>query len=501
VLVWLLVTYTDGEPETYVLPLTTGVGPERDPLLAETPQALICRLVPEGGGADGWAADLLDGGAVPEVFETLLGVVVGRRRLRGERDTLTGSAENGLRAHLGLGSGRRGRVGPDPLPARPSRAEQSNSSAFFGDRAVLKLYRTLEEGPTPDLEVSRFLTRRRFPHVAPVLGSIAVRREGGASATLAMVQAWVPNEGDLWTATRESVEAYLEACAAEPEAPDVPPVATTALLELARAEPPALAYRLLGPSLEMGRLLGERMGQLHRALASDPDDPAFAPEPMAPFHLRAIYQSIRTSANEALALLQRGRSTLTVAQQSEAELVLAARPRLEERLRALLQVPSGGQRIRVHGDLHLGQMLDTGADVVFLDFEGEPARPLSERRLKRPALTDVAGMIRSFHYAAQGTRLERERREAEEPIPAALATWCRFWYRSVAAACLGSYRATTVGASFLPGDDTGFATLLDALLLAKAAYELRYELGSRPDWVGVPLAGLADLLGAGVPAP
>jgi maltose alpha-D-glucosyltransferase/alpha-amylase len=175
-------------------------------------------------------------------------------------------------------------------------------------------------------------------------------------------------------------------------------------------------------------------------------------------------------------------------------LVIAAVVGSDRGVRRLLDTRIGGQRIRVHGDLHLGQVLDTGNDVMITDFEGEPVRPLGERRLKRPALVDLAGMTRSFHYAAHAPRLEILRSDGRRAESRDLSAWSRFWYQWVAASCVAGYRHVTVGAAFLPPDDEGWSVLLEALLISKAAYELRYELGSRPDWVGIPLVGFRELV-------
>jgi maltose alpha-D-glucosyltransferase/alpha-amylase len=174
--------------------------------------------------------------------------------------------------------------------------------------------------------------------------------------------------------------------------------------------------------------------------------------------------------------------------------VLAAGPQVEEHLRPLLERRIGGMRIRIHGDYHLGQVLHTGKDIVVIDFEGEPARSIGERRLKRPALTDVAGMLRSYDYAAFGALSDERATGAVDGEVATLDRWARAWYDWSARAFLDGYRGATAGAGFLPGDDEGFIALLDALLLSKAAYELRYELNSRPDWIGIPLAGIEALL-------
>ncbi|HWP64012.1 MAG TPA: putative maltokinase, partial [Candidatus Binatia bacterium] len=384
----------------------------------------------------------------------------------------------------------------EPLAATPLRAEQSNTSIRFDERLILKLYRVLEAGENPDLEIGRFLTERGFENVPAVAGHLEYRSADGTASTLAVLQAFVPNEGDLWAVTLDAVDAFYEAALAETEAPALDEPTTGALLEASRAEPPAAAHRLIGAYLDTARLLGERLGALHTVLASAPDDPAFAPEPMTPFHQRALYQSVRGTVREGLRLLERSRAAVPDRLRATAEAVLDAGRRLDERLRPLVERPLGGTRIRCHGDFHAGQVLFTGRDVIIIDFEGEPARPLSERRLKRPALVDVAGMIRSFHYAAHHPLVARgEAVGGGEAERAKLAAWARFWYTAVAASFLRGYDETTRGAAFLPSDEASRAVLLDALLLAKAAYELRYELNNRPAWVEIPLLGLAEILG------
>ena len=482
VLVLLEVEYEDGEPETYALPLISDEQVDLDELLASSPQAAIARLV---GGDE--PRHLLDGALVPEVLEALMGIAAGRRRVRGAGADLLGRAFRGLRTWAG--------TRPQDLPASPMRTEQSNSSAFFADRLIMKLYRTIEDGPNPDLEVCRFLVDKGFGHVPPVLGSIRLSRGSATSGSVAMIQAFVPNEGDLWQATRLAVESFLQDAVAEPELPRLGHESAGVLLDLSRTAPPDVAHRLIGAYLETARVLGGRIGEMHQVLASaDASEPDFVPEPMAPFHARALYQSIRSSVRESLSLLRSRQDMLSEPDRVTSERLLRSSGDIDARARRLLEQRIGGQRIRIHGDLHLGQVLDTGGDVVIIDFEGEPARPLGERRLKRPALTDLAGMIRSFHYAAHWSRMEQPAGLEDDEAGERVETWARFWYQWVSAACIRGYREATDGAAFLPHDDQAWSVLLDALLLSKVAYELRYEIGSRPTWVGIPMSGLEELL-------
>jgi maltose alpha-D-glucosyltransferase/alpha-amylase len=251
----------------------------------------------------------------------------------------------------------------------------------------------------------------------------------------------------------------------------------------------------IGPYIDRARQLGIRTGELHRALASRTDDPAFAPEPFSALYQRSLYQSVRTTVRENLRQLMRHVGSLPEGARADAQAALRLEATVDERLTALLGKRLGGMRIRCHGDLHAGQILHTGRDFMFIDFEGEPGRPLSERLLKRSPLTDVAGMIRSFHYAASGSLIRTKSSGSVRPEDAAtLDVWARYWYIWTSASYLRGYRRVTESAAFLPADDEEWAILLDALLLQKAFYELNYELNNRPDWITIPLQGIVSLL-------
>jgi maltose alpha-D-glucosyltransferase/alpha-amylase len=250
--------------------------------------------------------------------------------------------------------------------------------------------------------------------------------------------------------------------------------------------------------METARVLGERIGQMHTILAAaDPSERDLAPETLTPFVVRSIYQGIRTGVRDSLTLLRSRQGSLSDPDRAVASGVLATSDTIDRRLRRLLETRIGGQRIRIHGDLHLGQVLDTGNDVMIIDLEGEPARSLGERRLRKPPLTDLAGMIRSFDYAAHAPLVGVAGPDGRLKDAGDLLAWARFWSRWMSVACVAGYREATAGAAFLPPDDDGWSVLLEALLIAKAAYELRYELGSRPDWIGIPLLGFRDLVSGG----
>jgi maltose alpha-D-glucosyltransferase/alpha-amylase len=244
--------------------------------------------------------------------------------------------------------------------------------------------------------------------------------------------------------------------------------------------------------VESARLLGRRTAELHLALASDPDDPGFAPEHISPLDQRSIYQSMSQLALRSMELLRGQLNRLPEEAREEARKVLELEPKVTQRLKAFLARKLTNTRIRVHGDYHLGQVLYTGHDFVIIDFEGEPTRTLYERRLKRLALRDVAGMLRSFDYASQAAlRNQQFRPESVARVEA----WARFWVDSVSASFLSGYLTTAGPASFVPQSHEDLELQLSTMLLEKALYELRYELNTRPDWVRIPMRGIIEVVG------
>jgi trehalose synthase-fused probable maltokinase len=320
---------------------------------------------------------------------------------------------------------------------RPMGAEQSNSSVVLDEKYVLKAYRRLGAGPNPELEILRFLTERDFPHIAALRG-------------------WYGHTGRLIDATLGIVQDFLTGAT---DGWDL------ALADL-REDPRRFVAR--------ARALGEVTGRLHTALASDAQDPAFAPEETSAESLGLITATVDEEIERVFLDLPDDLDAL--------EPIRGRGQEVRDQLRRLTQVGSAGRVIRHHGDFHLGQVMHTGdGDWVVLDFEGEPARTLIERRRKRSPLRDVAGMLRSFAYAATASELLNG-----APAPAG-------WEEEVRAAYLDGYVEET-DQSLLPPGRAGVERLLAVFELEKAVYELRYELDNRPDWVKIPVAGIARLL-------
>jgi maltose alpha-D-glucosyltransferase/alpha-amylase len=280
---------------------------------------------------------------------------------------------------------------------------------------------------------------------------------------------------------------------ARPQGTDGVPGVPGAPLEHLAAEPPDVMRELAGLYLPSARLLGRRTAEMHGALASRADDPDFAPEPFSTMYQRSLYQSLRSRAEQSLAALQRHAGGLPQPVRGLARGVVAGRDVLVAALRRVLERKIGGMRVRCHGDFHLGQVLSTGRDFIVVDFEGEPARALGERRIKRSPLTDVAGLLRSLDYAVAAATLDgRIRPEDVERLQPWAAAW-KFW---VAQQCLGSYLDALAGTAILPKTLAEIGTLLDIYQLEKALYEVTYELNHRPAWTKIPLGHICEFIRA-----
>ncbi|HEY7530673.1 MAG TPA: maltose alpha-D-glucosyltransferase [Gemmatimonadota bacterium] len=476
--------YEEGVGERYALVLAAAHGAAAEELRARTPGSVLARVRPRGRSA-GEEGLIHEAVGDPAVHEALLALLLRKSELRGAGSDLVPAASPALRGARGA-------------PSRVVGSEQSNTSILFDDRAQLKLLRRVPDGTSPEVEVGRFLTERaRFTGAPALLGWLEVRPPRGEAATLAVVHAFVPNEGVAWELAVDEVRRFVERALTRP-ASEAPAGTAAGLAGLAGEEAPPLAHETIGTFLESARLLGQRTAQMHRALASDRADPAFAPEPFTPFVQRALYQSLRNRAASTLRLLREAVAASAVPAEAadDAARVLRGGAAVVRAFRPVLDRRLSGSRIRVHGDYHLGQVLHTGRDFVVLDFEGEPARTLAERRLKRSPLLDVAGMLRSFGYAARAA-LDDTLRTAHvrrEDAPA-LEPWLAFWVRWTGGALLRAYLQEMEGTALLPATAEERAILLHALLLEKALYEIGYELNNRPAWVGVPLRGVVELAG------
>ncbi len=479
----LEVEYSEGEPETYIVPLITRPVVQEAGMIEKNPQAVIAHL--RAPGKDGKSV-LCDAMVDTEFNHMLLSAIQRRRTFKSEIGEITATPTSFL---------NRVTVSAiKSLEPSPLKAEQSNTSISYGNQLVFKLLRKLEDGINPDVEIGTFLTENTsFANIAQVIGSLEYRRGRNKPSSLGVLQSFVPNEGDAWQYTLNTLQRYFELAMARPTV-QVPPVPRQPLLSLPK-ERPSLARDTIGTYLASAQLLGQRTAELHTALASDKNNADYAPMPYTLMYQISLYQSLRGSTVQTLQLLRERLPSLPEETQKDAQAVLEMEKTIIARYNLIRREKIGAWRIRCHGDYHLGQVLYTGKDFIIIDFEGEPARSITQRRIKRSPLRDVAGMIRSFNYAAYTAMSQqvslRDKPESTFPL---LNQWAQYWYIWVSTAFLNAYLNTIRPTALLPENPDHLKILLDAFLLEKAIYEVGYELNNRPDWLRVPLQGILQML-------
>ena len=483
-LLFILVEYRDGTPETYAFPVTAALGEQAAQIQKDMPGTIVTTLKVRTKECEQTGV-LYDALWNPDFSRTLLSAIGQGSRFTGETGTLIASSTQAYGKLISGGAA---------LEPAVMKAEQSNTSVAYGDRLIMKVYRRVENGVNPDLEIGRILTTMNFPHAPPVAGSIEYIRANGETITTAILQGFVHNQGDAWKYTLEAFDRYLERCRAQPTGREDELILNEPLLELAHKEIPTFAHALIGPYLESGVRIGQRTAELHVALANVQNNPDFTPEPFSLEYRRSRYESMCRLASQTSSLLKGRLNDLPSDTEQEARLVVNSEPQILDRFRDFFELETSALRIRCHGDYHLGQVLYTGQDFVISDFEGEPARPLSERRMKHTPIMDVAGMLRSFHYAPYAALSRQQSKLLAEGDGGRLDPWVRFWSGWVSVVFLKAYLAIAGRASFWPGSQEEFQVLFDAHLLEKAVYEIRYELNNRPDWVKIPIRAVLEIL-------
>ncbi len=481
------IDYAEGEPETYLLPLTVADANRADELLADHPN---CGIGWVDVRATGERLFLHDALVDPTLMTSALEAFRNRRTFAS-----TGGAD--LRASVNARFRRAiADLPADELAVHTLGGDTSNTSVGFGQHFVMKIFRRAQEGVNPDLEIGRFLTEEAgFTHSPPLFGALEYQKGSRREPrTLAVLSGFVPNEGDAWQYTLDQLGLFYES--AQQRIPDseawVPPWSTW--LDSLWWQPADAVADALGPYLGAAELLGRRTAELHHALASGVDE-AFAPEPFTTLYQRSLYQSMRAQVRPTLGAVRKALKGLDDEVRPLAEELLASEAEILDCFSQLRSHRFDVHRIRVHGDYHLGQVLHAGREFVIVDFEGEPSRSPTERRIKRSALSDVAGMVRSFHYAQVAALRDLDHQgwlptEQREPMRDRGRVW-QFW---VTIRFLRGYLDAAEGSSFLPVDMADVDALLTTYTLDKALYEVRYELGHRPDWASIPVRGVLDLV-------
>jgi maltose alpha-D-glucosyltransferase/alpha-amylase len=500
-LIVLRVNYSDGEPDTYLVPLTTAavfadslVFADGIPCRVEPPGLRIAGLAPiDRRAAKGLPVDarsvegfLVDATLDPGLAASLIDAIVRRRRVRGARSEFVGRPESALRsrsAALALSVGDELRAG-EPLAA-----------AATADVA-LHLRRVLEPGSDPESEVVRFLTRRGLTWVPRIVGELEYLAGPGSSSSAGLLRDALASDGNLAESTRHALLGFLEQAAAMPTPAQAPAPTSAEILRTAGQDQPEVARDLLGSELEIARATGRRVGELHRVLASAPEEPAFAPERFTRLYQKSVYQSVDALANRAFRLLADRSARLEGPAGADAAIAVGLKAELADRLRALPLTKFGGSRIRIHGALDLGRVQRTDHGLVIVGLEGDTRRAVSERRLKRSALRDVASMLHSFHDLSLGRLRQADIGGSIRPEDgASVEVWARQWCLWTSAAFVAGYRETVDGADFLPAEEAEWVVLLDTFRLAQALDDLISDLRGEPDRLPGSIRGLLELLG------
>ncbi|MCA1829249.1 MAG: maltose alpha-D-glucosyltransferase [Myxococcales bacterium] len=459
------IEFSQGDPENFVLPLAIEVGEK-----PASPQAVIAQL----RRSDGSPAFLVDALFDPPASANLLEAMRTGTRSRGESGLLGASSRPGL---------------PTGEP-RLYRQEHHSASVQYGDALLLKFYRRLGEGMSPELEIGRALSERApGAPTAPLWGALELRPRRGEPITVATLHGYVANQGTAWQFFREELRRYFDRALASSGNLKAPPRPAGTILDLAQGEVPPAAREMLGSSLAAARLLGRRGAELHLALISE--EPPFAPEAYSALDQRSVYQAKRNLTGKVLRQLRTARLEGRPAEL--AQQLLSREKDLYARFEPLKHAKLTAQRSRIHGEFHLANVLWTGKDFAVVDFGQNPDKPLPERRRKRSPLRDIATMLRSFDLAA--TLALRDPATVRENERGAAEPWAKSWATWIPAAFLAAWLEGAHGAPFVPKDRGELQMLLETQLLEKALDELGIELERREDWALAALRALLDMLG------
>jgi maltose alpha-D-glucosyltransferase / alpha-amylase len=477
------VEYAGADTEWYAVPLAFALGGEAGHLRRDEPQRGVADVSIAQSGQQGVLYDAL---GTREFDVALLEVIARRRRLKGRTGNIVAWRGPLLRALSG-----------GALAAMESASlntAQRHTSVRYGERFVLKLFRRLHWGFNPELELGRFLTERYFAFAPPLAGALEYHRADGERLGLAAVHGWLAKAESGWEYTLRALDRYYErVLSLATEGRKFPP-AHQPLIQLVRQAFPAEVQELVGTYLESARLLGDRTAALHLALAADTNNPDFAPEPITTYYQRSLYQTMRNNARHSLQRLHDALPGLVAEAQVPGTRVLERESDVLKCFHSLLALRFSAARIRCHGDYGLGQVLHTGKDFVIVDFEGHPGKAVSERRIKRLVLHDVAAMLCSFRYAADAALARQRELGRVAPDERDVVTrWAGGWRLWVQVAFLKGYLTALGQAALLPGDEA-LQALLEIYVLHRLLAELGEHLAVQPALVKPACEGILQVL-------
>ena len=471
------VRYRDGFPESYLLPIMYSPLDISSQFEDSNKQAIIAMVEIEKNPL----GVLYDATYDDDFRRTILQMMLRKKVFRGAKGELV-SRSLATHSETALEEGQ--------LISRLLKADQSNTSIIYGDEFFLKMYRKIEEGKNPEIEIGTVLANQDFASSPRLLAYAEYKTEFDTCSAFVLEQYCV-NQGDAWALFTGEFSRFVENATSKVE--EVQKLWTGKSLLTEEQIPQRLAELLGLPFVENVKLLGRRTAEFHKALAAEKIDPEFAPEPFGYLYQVSITQSM---TGYAMKIFQQIEHTTNLADAIKKDLALILKHQndIVGKFTALKQLKTDCVRTRIHGDYHLGQVLYTGKDLVIIDFEGEPARSIGERRIKRSPIRDIAGMIRSFSYAAHSQLLKIVTVDKDKKIQI-LKQLADNWANEVSKIFLASYLECVSDLKLVPKDKSTFQTMMDAYLLEKAVYELGYELNNRPDLAFIPIRGIQQLAG------
>lgn len=475
----LQVFYEDATSELYQLPFTYATA-EAANIKTQFPKAVIAQI--QAGEQEGILYDAIFS---PHFRNSLLKLMNENHQLASSEGKMYFEAGKVLFAYLEKNEGQE-------LVSRVLAVEQSNTSVIYNNKFFLKLYRKLDRAINPDLEINRFFAEKTtYRNVPSFAGAIEVREDGNQPIVMAMMQEMIDNQGDAWKLMLDLVANFYDKVLAMPTNSKPPVIWDTLRLDF-KSIHKDLQQLISIDVYEKIALLGRRTAEMHLALASNAAEPDFAPKNMTLEYQQHLAEHLTDNVKEKLRFLQSIRNDLQPAVKIEIDKVMNLKEKIVGVFDNLKKQPIEAQRTRIHGDYHLGQVLFNGKDFVIIDFEGEPATPFAERRFKHSPLKDVAGMIRSFHYAVYATMLLNEK--FKDTDRKQLGMWAEAWYLCAKGFYLDAYIQTIAHQPLIPKENAQIEKLLQAFLMEKAVYELCYEANNRPDWLTIPLNGILKLV-------
>ncbi|HEX4165121.1 MAG TPA: maltose alpha-D-glucosyltransferase [Bryobacteraceae bacterium] len=484
------IEYAVGDPETLVVPMGLAQTEEQQSALREQDPSWIIADVrfPQGGQALLYSAIRNN-----DFCTALIEAFARRKKLAGEHGQLVAQRNREFRKLWGA---THPNLEPHVFPS-----SEIDTSIRFGDRYVLKLLRKIEPGIHPGVEMGQLLTEKlAFPNAAPFAGYLEYQTTGREKTIVALLHGFVQNEGNAWQATRRQLQQFIDRIIESSVPPaDLRTLTPTEIyaLDSALAIPPPLANELIGPYLQFAEKMGNRVAMLHLTLLIQFDDPAFAPEPFNDFYRQSLYHGYIGLVGRRMEFIRQRYSDMAEDVRELAAKVLEEEGAIVAKLQAVYQQRIASERSRFHGRLHLGHLLVHGDDVVISDFEGDPASHVSERRIKRCPLRDIASMIVSFGYAAQATMRQITSSDVHETLSRReLRNATRFWYSQVTAAFIRGYWKTAAGAAYLPKSRADQQTLLHTYIMERCLLDVREDIEDKPELAGMPFRIILHLLDA-----